>query len=254
MKHDFVDKYSNLDTLIHRVDPRIKLLLSFLFLILIASTYNITLFAFYFPVVVLLVLASKVPVHFFLKKVLLVTPLAVVLSFFIYLSYIMEQKIDLSLEAISGYLPVYETLALLVSKIYLSILVITILISSTHFNDLLWGLRKFKLPLIVTTLSKLVYTYIFVFVDELHRTLRAYKSRTPELRISRVKLFGSIAAVIFLRSLERSDYIYNAMLSRGFSGDFPEGNRNRLKFIDLAACLVFLAMSTSVILIKTVVI
>lgn len=240
MKHDFIDKYSNLNSLLHKIDPRIKLLLSFSFLILISSTYNIKLFSLYMGIVGVSMIISKVPIHFYLKKILLITPLVVVLSFFIYLSYIIEHKIAFTFEAFSRYYPVYNTLVLLVAKIYVSILIITLLISCTHFNDLLWGLRKFKLPLIVTILSKLMYTYIFVFIDELHRILRAYRSRTPELRISKVKIYGSIAAGIFLRSMERSEYIYKAMVSRGFTGEFPEGNSNRLKFIDLMAVITFL--------------
>jgi len=240
MKHDFIDKYSNLNSVLHKIDPRVKLLLSFSFLILIASTYNIKLFSLYLGIVLILLVMSRVPIHFYLKKLVMVTPLALIISFFIYLSYLIEHRIDITFEAFSRYYPVYNTLVLLVSKIYLSILVITLLISCTRFDALLWGLRKYKLPLIVTTLSKLVYTYIFVFIDELHRTLRAYKSRTPELRISRVKVYGNIAAGIFLRSLDRSDSIYKAMVSRGFTGEFPEGNSNRLKFIDFMAVLSFL--------------
>lgn len=245
MKHDFIDKYSNLNSVLHKIDPRVKLLLSFSFLILIASTYNINLFPLYLGIVLILMVISRVPIHFYLKKIVMVTPLALIISFFIFLSYLIEHRVDISFEVFSRYYPVYNTLALLVSKIYLSILVITLLISCTRFNDLLWGLRKYKLPLIVTTLSRLVYTYIFVFIDELHRTLRAYKSRTPKLHISRVKVYGNIAAAIFLRSLDRSDLIYKAMVSRGFTGEFPGGNSNRLKFIDFIALLSFLFIAAA---------
>jgi energy-coupling factor transporter transmembrane protein EcfT len=42
--------------------------------------------------------------------------------------------------------------------------------------------------------------------------------------------------------MDRSDYIYKAMLSRGFDGEFPEGDTNRLKWTDLAAVIVFLGI------------
>jgi cobalt/nickel transport system permease protein len=248
MKHDFIDKYSTLDSPFHRLDPRLKLLLSFLFLILVAATNNIKLFGLYLVVVIISMISSKVPADFYIKKLLLVTPLAVLLSIFIFISYILQYNLPLSLATLSTYHPVYLTLGLMVSKIYISILAITLLISTTRFNDLLWGLRKFRLPYVVTTLSKLVYTYIFVFVDELHRTLRAYKSRTPVRRISRVKVYGNIAAAILLRSIDRSDYIYKAMVSRGFDGEFPEGNTNRLKLNDLCAAVVFLIIAAAAML------
>ena len=242
MKHDFIDKYSNLNSVIHKIDPRVKLLLLFCFLIFIAVTYKLKLLGFYWCIVVVLMVLSRVPFHFYFKKLILITPLVLVFSFFIYLSYLLEHRIAVTVEALSRYYPVWDTLVLTAAKIYLSILVITLLVSCTRFNDLLWSFRRFRLPIIVTILSKLVYTYIFIFIDELHRTLRAYKSRTPVRRVSRVKVYGHIAAGILFRSMDRSDYIYKAMLSRGFDGEFPEGNTNRLKWTDLAAVIVFLGI------------
>jgi hypothetical protein len=48
--------------------------------------------------------------------------------------------------------------------------------------------------------------------------------------------------------MERSDYIYKAMLSRGFTGEFPEGNSNRMKFRDAGAALTLAALVTSAVL------
>lgn len=242
MKHDFIDKYSNLNSVIHKIDPRIKLLSLFSFLIFIAVTSNLRLLGFYWGITAVLMMVSRVPFHFYLKKLILITPLVLVFSFFIYLSYLLEHRIAVTAAALTRYYPVWDTLALMAAKIYLSILVITLLVSCTRFNDLLWSLRRFRLPLIVTILSKLVYTYIFIFIDELHRIMRAYKSRTPVRRVSRVKVYGHIAAGILFRSMDRSDYIYKAMLSRGFDGEFPEGNSNRLKWTDFAAVIFFLGI------------
>jgi cobalt/nickel transport system permease protein len=252
MKHDFIDKHSTLDSVIHRLDPRLKLLLTFLFLVLVSATVNIKLFTLYLLVVIVLMLISKVPMVFYLKKLLLVTPVAFLITFFVLLSYFLEYKIAFSTSGIFQFHPVYYTAASMVAKIYISILAISIMISSTRFNDLLWGLRKFKLPQVVTTLSKLVYTYIFVLVDELHRTQRAYKSRTPVRRVSRVKVYGNIAATILLRSIDRSDIIYRAMVSRGFSGEFPEGNNNRFKWHDLTATCCFIILTAAAVVLWNV--
>jgi len=239
MKHDFIDKHSGLDSAIHRLDPRLKLLLTFLFLTLVSATANIKLFPLYFLVVILLMVFSKVPAGFYFKKLLLVTPLALILALFIFFSYFFQERLSFSWATLSTYYPIYDRLISMIAKIYISFMAITVMISCTHFNDLLWGLRKFHLPMVVTTLSRLVYTYTFVFIDELHRTLRAYHSRTPVRRISRMKVYGHIAGAILLRSIDRSDYIYKAMISRGFDGNFPDGNSNRLKMGDLYAALMF---------------
>jgi len=171
---------------------------------------------------------------------MLITPLVLVFTFFIFLSYMLKYRIEFSIESITRDYRIWNTLALTAARIYLSILVITLLVSCTRFNDLLWSFRRFHFPQVVAILSKLVYTYIFVFIDEMHRTMRAYRSRTPIRRVPRTKVYGHIAAGILLRSMDRSDYIYKAMLSRGFNGEFPEGNTNRLKWQDFGAVVFFL--------------
>ncbi|NIM11681.1 MAG: hypothetical protein GTO45_06275, partial [Candidatus Aminicenantes bacterium] len=103
MKHDFIDKYSTLDSVIHKLDPRVKLLLCFCFLILIVSTFNINVFGLYLGIVVILMAMSRVPIQFYLKKLVLVTPLALLLSLFIYLSYLVEHQVDFTIEAFSRY-------------------------------------------------------------------------------------------------------------------------------------------------------
>jgi cobalt/nickel transport system permease protein len=56
MKHDFIDKFSTLNSPVHRLDPRTKLLLSFLFLILVSATVNFKLFGLYLSVVLVLLI------------------------------------------------------------------------------------------------------------------------------------------------------------------------------------------------------
>jgi len=90
----------------------------------------------------------------------------------------------------------------------------------------------YLLKIILGVLLILAITYIF------------YRFRKPK-ESSRVKVYGHIAAGILFRSMDRSDYIYKAMLSRGFDGEFPEGNTNRLKWTDLAAVIVFLGIITT---------
>lgn len=242
MKHDFIDKYSTLDSSVHRLDPRTKVLFSLLFLVIVTSVASIPSLVIYLLFALVLVIISKVPLHFFIEKIMLITPLAFLFSTFIYISYLIEHSRSFSISMFSIHYSVLDTIVPIIMKIYISVLIVTLLVSSTRFNDLLWALRKLKFPSIVTTLSKLVYTYIFLFIDEMHRTMRAYRSRTPIRRISRIKAYGSITAGILTRSMNRSEYIYKAMMSRGFSGEFPECRINRFKSLDIIALFLFLAI------------
>jgi cobalt/nickel transport system permease protein len=78
------------------------------------------------------------------------------------------------------------------------------------------------MPRILGLLSALMYRYIFIIHDEWLRTNMARKSRTPgKLQLSRFSVYGRQIAMIFIRSWERAENVYKAMVARGFDGAFP---------------------------------
>lgn len=100
----------------------------------------------------------------------------------------------------------------------------------------------------MTTLSRLVYTYTFILIDELHGARRAIKSRAPVIRMPKTKVYGNVAASILLKSVHRSRVVYYAMVSRKFSGEFPEGEGSRFGRADVIAGACFLLFMSGVCL------
>jgi cobalt/nickel transport system permease protein len=73
-----------------------------------------------------------------------------------------------------------------------------------------------------------MYRYLFVMADEAKRLLRAREARSARLPGAqgsggslwwRAKITGGLVGQLFLRSFERSDRVYNAMLARGYRGE-----------------------------------
>ncbi len=91
-----------------------------------------------------------------------------------------------------------------------------------------------------------MYRYIFVLSDEVIRLLRARdacSARVPGLNgggtaIWRAKTAGNMAGQLFLRSYERSDRVYNAMLSRGYQGEILTMTPHMMKENDWTYLLV----------------
>jgi cobalt/nickel transport system permease protein len=83
-----------------------------------------------------------------------------------------------------------------------------------------------RVPRTLTTIVAFLYRYLFVLTDEVLRLLRARQSRSGSVTglksgrsvAWRARVTGSMAGQLFLRSYERSDRIYNAMLARGYTG------------------------------------
>ena len=80
-----------------------------------------------------------------------------------------------------------------------------------------------------------MYRYVFVLVDEAQRLLRARAARSAGVGAGtggtiawRARVSGGMAGSLFLRTYERSERIYLAMLARGFDGEVRVQGARRL--------------------------
>jgi cobalt/nickel transport system permease protein len=110
---------------------------------------------------------------------------------------------------------------------WISVQMAILLTVTTTFFDLMHALRHLRVPPILVSIISFMYRYLFVMVDEVQRLLRARTARSavvPERRGGgtlawRAKTTGHMAGQLMVRSFERSDRVYNAMLARGFRGE-----------------------------------
>ncbi len=122
----------------------------------------------------------------------------------------------------------------IVVRSWLSVQVAILLVTTTQFPDLIHALEHLRLPRMLVTVIAFLYRYIFVLSDEVLRLLRARQARSatlPDQRgvgnlFWRARIAGNMVGQLFLRSYERSDRIYNAMLARGYQGHLRTLNRH----------------------------
>ena len=82
-----------------------------------------------------------------------------------------------------------------------------------------------------------------MLVDEVFRLLRAREARSAAAAgarsggsvMWRAGVAGNMAGQLFLRSYERSDRVYNAMLARGYAGHLMTINPHELRRVDYVA-------------------
>jgi cobalt/nickel transport system permease protein len=105
------------------------------------------------------------------------------------------------------------------AKSTISVLAVILLSSTTPFPELVKGMEKLHLPELLATLLSFMYRYIFVLTDEVQRMRRARDSRGWSGKwLWQAKTIGHMVATLFLRSYERGERVYAAMLARGFDG------------------------------------
>ncbi len=241
MKHHYIDHYSDLNSPVHRLDPRVKILVAFLGILIMVSEPPAKLWPFglYGGLLLLLVLMSRLPLAFIIKRFLILSPFIFLASFFYPVSlYLSKETQTISFQDESARIAFSIFL-----KAGLSIVFLIWLISSERFHVLLLGLRKLKMPKLVGMLSILMYSYIFVFWDEILKTTRARESRTSgKLRRNKLKIYANQLALILLRSWERSKTLHHAMLSRGFHGEFNQIQDLKFSSRDMWFGMLFLLL------------
>jgi cobalt/nickel transport system permease protein len=124
-----------------------------------------------------------------------------------------------------------------------------LMVATTSFPDLLHALRHLRVPEVLVSIISFMYRYLFVLVDEALRLLRAREARSA-LRQGqsgggsitwRARTAGNMAGQLFLRSFDRSERIFSAMQSRGFSGHPLTLNPHRMGDMDWYALALSLA-------------
>ncbi len=243
MRHAFIDKYSNISSPVQKIDPLIKLLSALLIILaLVSQPYDRFLpFAVYGLLVLVLLMLSRIPPVYVMKRLLIVLPFILFAAVFFPLSVkLSDSSIRLSL-----YHPAVMKGISIFIKAALSVVVIIVLVSAEKFHHLLRAMRRLKMPAVVCITSALMYRYIFILADESMRTSLARQSRTPgKLKQNRLKVYGNQMAVVFLRSWDRSKIVYNAMLSKGFSGEFPASGREKIKAAQIIFfCILLLSLT-----------
>jgi cobalt/nickel transport system permease protein len=114
------------------------------------------------------------------------------------------------------------TLASVTVKATIGALSAVLLGATTGFPDILHGLERLRAPRLLTVIAAFMYRYVFVIVDEARRMRAALAARAYRPRhLGQVAAIGRLVTALFLRSYERGERVYIAMLARGYSGAMP---------------------------------
>lgn len=103
-----------------------------------------------------------------------------------------------------------------------------------------------RMPKKLVTLFFLFYRYITVIHDEYLKIKRAAALRgfVPATNLHTYKTYAYIVGGMLIKSFERAEEIYKAMLCRGFNGYFPLFEHFQIKKSDI----IFGVISTAIII------
>ncbi len=94
--------------------------------------------------------------------------------------------------------------------------------ATTTFPDVLHGLERMRAPKLLTLIAAFMYRYLFVIGGEVRRMRVALAARGYRPRHAlQAAAIGRVATALFLRTYDRGERVYVAMLARGYSGATP---------------------------------
>jgi cobalt/nickel transport system permease protein len=241
----YIDTLSSVDSPVHRVDARAKLITFSVFMICVVSfgKYEISALLpyFFFPAVIIPL--ARIPASFFTRKLVFLLPIAVFMGAF-------NPFFDRQTLLFLGPVPVSGGVVSFVSILLRFTLTVTaalVLIAVTGFNALCTALERFHVPRAFSMQLMMLYRYLFVLTSEGARMSRARELRAVGGQGLGIRVYGSLLGHLLLRTWHRAQRIHMAMLSRGFTGEFPLRRPFRMGPADiafmLAWCSLFLFLS-----------
>jgi len=251
VKHSFIDQYSDRDSFIHRLDPRTKFITTLLLILVVVLTppNRWQAFALYLSLMATLLLLSRLPIIYVLKRSLVIMPFVLMIAIFI--PFFKEGEVagsyNIWLWQVSVTYGGLQVLWNVLIKAWLSILSLILLTSTTKLANLLKGLEQLRMPRVMVMILSFMYRYIFVLVDEVMRMRQARDSRNfGGSRLWQLRTIGNMIGTLFIRSYEKGERVYAAMLARGFDGQ--SRTLDRLKFRQADA---YFGIGLSLVLILT---
>ena len=145
-------------------------------------------------------------------------------------------ELDLNLFALTGTQEGLDFFISVLLKSWSSVTAAVVLTATTPSLRLLEALRALRVPAVLVAIVMLMYRYLFVLVDEAQSLMRARTARSAAIGpksggslVWRAKSAGGMAGSLFIRTLDRSERIYMAMLARGYDGTLRQSRVDSLE-------------------------
>lgn len=213
-----LDLLASGDTGLHRLDPRAKVLVTALFVVLVIShgRYEISaLFPFFiFPAA--LIAAGNLPAGYIVRKVLLLCPFVIVVGMF---NPLIDRTVLLQFGPV-GVSGGWLSFASIVIRSFLTVGSAFVLLALTGFPGICRALEQLGMPRPFAVQLLFIYRYIFVLTEETGRAARARQLRSCGTKGQGMGSFATLVGHLLLRTWQRAERVHIAMLSRGFDGRF----------------------------------
>lgn len=243
--HTVIDKRTPVssDVVALPIDGRTILFIATAYIIIVMSIHRLDIFRVtaFSALPLFVIIALRIDFFSIVKTVLFVSPFILVMA-------AANPLFDRTVIHHIGHIPITSGIlsgTVIVGKAFLSLTAMLLLDRCISINGLSYALQRLRVPAVFTTQLLLLHRYIFLILSEAvimlkSRDIRSAGSRWAKNPFVTANLIGTL----LLRSAERSERVYRAMLARGFSGTFPVNGTTNFSFTDAVAVIGTLLILT----------
>jgi cobalt/nickel transport system permease protein len=215
--HEPLDRYSRGETVLHRLDARLKLLLALAAIVAFSFTpptflpapEGVTMSLVHvlgLLTLCVLIVWAGIPVGYVLGRLLVIVPILAAVA----LSIPFGRRFDAES---------WSMMAQVVVRGKLCFLTLLVLVNTTPIESLLAAMRRLGIPKLLVSTLEFMARYQAIVADELARMRRARLARTFDRRgNARWRTVADLAGRALVRSYERSERVHAAMQARGWDG------------------------------------
>ncbi|MFV0441699.1 MAG: energy-coupling factor transporter transmembrane component T family protein [Lachnospirales bacterium] len=248
-----IGQYYPVNSNIHRLDPRTKILATLVYLILLFNVDNFVSYGVVIGFFLIIVKLSNVPLIMILKglkAIFIILIFTSVLNIFFTQGTTVLFEIGVLTVTLEGVIMAIKTairLILLIS--FSSILTLTTspIELTNGIEDLLNPLKKVKVPAHeIAMMMTIALRFIPTLIEELDRIMKAQMARGSEFDtgglMQKAKSLVPVLVPLFISSFRRADELAMAMEARCYRGDINRTKMKKLKYssLDIYALLSFI--------------
>lgn len=236
------EDFASVDSLIHHLDPRVKIVLVFLFSVVVAVSTRFVVLVSALALGVCVTWLGRVPIKGLLRRLAPVNMLIIFLWFF--LPFTVEGEPLFSVGPLVGTHEGVLYAARISIKSNVIMIMLIALVASTSILTLGHAMHELRVPKKIVHLFFFTYRYIHVIHREYLRLVNAMKVRgfRPGTNMHTYKTFAYLVGMILVRSSDRAQRVHNAMLCRGFRGNLYSLSEFSLKARDVISLILMLAL------------
>ncbi len=211
-------------SVVHRMAPHVKIAVTFVFALAVATTPvgGWRAFAGLALVVGVAVVAARLPVSFVATRSLVVLPFV---GFAVLVPFVASGH-DASWGPVTWSSEGLSAGAAIIARSVLGVVASIVLAGTTELDRLLGGLQRLHVPPALVAIASFMLRYLEVVADELGRMRSAMVARGHDPRwLWQVRPLAMASGALFVRTYERGERVHLAMQARGWTGSIPPVRR-----------------------------